>query len=383
MACLQRGWSVLPIHAGTQYDKHPHSRALIETGYSRVDDEGTLHATWKPLQVTPPTEVQVRAWFRESAQKGLALVTGQVSGRIVLDFDGPAGCDFAHALGIRPHVRTGGGGYHWHLQAPGWPVRNVVGKVTSGAPDCVDVRGDGGNAVLPPTQTRKGPYVYLRDPVELDTLEQVPVALREALGLVAPVTVPVSVPTVPLPRGDERYPSERLLDWAVQKVHSGELGGRNDVGYRLAWALFNNGYSPDEVRRVGDTYVALVGQLTRPAYTRDEFLASVRSAWNAPRGEAWGSAREEVVQRPRSSAEALEEIFHQLAPEEQLRAAALLAGEWAAQQRGLDDTVRYLRLIGHGEAVRTARQAFLAHERGQSVDGTLAGFLSARRVRYG
>ncbi|GGR12777.1 bifunctional DNA primase/polymerase [Deinococcus ruber] len=384
LACLARGWSILPIHAGNERDKDSQSPMLMRTGYVRVDEQGKRSASWKPLQTVRPTPEQVEVWFRDPSQKGLALITGHLSGRIVVDFDGQAGCDFAHQLGIRPHVRTGGGGYHWHLAAPAWPVRNMVGKVTAGAPDCVDIRGDGGNAVLPPTTTRKGHYVYLRDPADMDAISDLPMALREALGLVPPVPVPVSVPSGPLPSGQDRFPADRILDWAVQKVHRGDVGGRNDMGYRLAWVLFNNGYLPDEVRRVGDTYVALVGQLNLPAYTHDEFLASMRSALSAPRGDAWGHQRPgETVSVPRTGAEALEDIFSTLEVEAQARGAYLLAREWAVQGRAVEQTVRYLRLMGHAEAARTVRQAYVDHELQRPLDGTLAGFLSARRVRYG
>ena len=127
------------------------------------------------------------------------------------------------------------------------------------------MRGDGGNAVLPPTSTRKGPDLWLRDPHDLDPLEAVPEDLREALGLVRPVTpsMPTGSYTGPLPQGSKRFPSQRILDWALGKVNAGG-GGRNDVGNHLAWALYNNGYDDEEVARVGHAYVQLVGHLQLP-----------------------------------------------------------------------------------------------------------------------
>jgi hypothetical protein len=394
LACLARGWSVLPIHAGGgPRDKDPHSALLIRTGYHRWDeDAGRSRATWKPLQDSAPTEATVRVWCQDPTSAGIALVTGQVSGRIVIDFDGDEGRAYAHTLGVAPHVRTGGG-YHWHVQAPAWRTRNVVGKSSRTAPDCVDVRGDGGNAVLPPTVGKKGAYRYLRDPAQADPLDAVPVTLREALGLVPPVVrAPVMIPGV-LPTGDDRFPSARILEWALGRVQSGTQGGRNDVGYTLAWALYNNGYTHDEVMRVGEAYVAQVGQVDasgrRAPYTLEEFRASMRTAHTAPRGEPWGQRRQaEQAQGPSTTpaptaARALEDVWTVLAPEEQARGAELLAHEWAAAGRPLEDTVRYLRLVGYAQAAQTARRAYRAREAGEALPGSLNAFLSARRVRFG
>ena len=385
LAYLEWGWSILPIHAGNEHDKNPHAPLLIRTGYARRDEEDKVRATWKPLQLQAPTVDQVTHWFQSSgAQVGVALVTGQISGRIVIDFDGEEGRAFAHELDVRPHVRTGGG-YHWHLQAPPWPTRNVVGKQHPHAPDCVDVRGDGGNAVLPPTSTRKGPYLWLRDPRDPDPIEAVPEDLREALGLVRPVapSMPTGGYTGPLPQGSKRFPAQRVLDWALGKVNAGG-GGRNDVGNQLAWALYNNGYDDEEVARVGHAYVQLVGHLQVPAYTWAEFQASQRSAKAAERGEPWGQQAapgSTGEKRAQSPAQALEGVFSTLTPEDQARGAFLLAFAWASEGRPLPDAVKYLRLIGHAGATQTARQAYEAAERGYAQTGTLEGFLAARQVR--
>ncbi len=387
LACLNRGWSILPVHAGTPRDKDPHAAMLIRTGHHRPDPDhpGRVRAAWKPLQETPPTEQHVRTWFTDPTDKGLALITGRISGRIVIDFDGDDGRDAAHALGIRPHVITGSGGYHWHLAAPDFRVQNVVGKSTTGAPDCIDVRGDGGNAILPPTRTRKGEYRYLRHPNDLDTLRDVPPDLREALRLVPPVPLAMPAPTGPLPTPQNRYPSAKILTWAIQKVHTGDKGGRNDVGYLLAWALLNNGYTTEEALAVGHAYVDAVGTLTRPPYTLDEYRTSLRSAAQVPRGAPWGTPnsrdRSDTAAPARSSAEALEDAFPHLQPDDRVRGAYLLARDWAAKGRPIQDTVTFLRLIGHADAARTARMAYQDAEAGRPAHGTLAAFLTARRVR--
>lgn len=385
MEYLNRGWSILPVFAtGDEYEKNPHTVLLIATGYSRRDEEDKLRGIWKPLQEKAPTPEQVRRWLTGPEVRrgvGIALVTGQVSGRIVMDFDGEEGRAFARELGVCPHIRTGGG-YHLHLKAPPFPVRNMVGKATKGAPDCVDIRGDGGNAVLPPTRTRKGEYVWLRDPDDIDPIESLSTELREALGLVPPVVRPVMGSAGPLPEGKNRVDAGRILDWALELYHGG-AGGRNDVGNKLAWTLFNNGYDMQEVRQIGERYVEQVGHLQFPAYTLDEFYATARSAEKAPRGKPWGQKKISSSPPPRTAAQALEDIYAQLSPEEQQRGAALLAYTWASEGRPVEQTVTYLRLVGHQQAAQTVRSSYMAYEQGRKPEGTLEGFLAARRVKYG
>jgi hypothetical protein len=394
LSALERGWSVLPIHAAGAALKQPHAGLLIAAGYREwVEDASRFRAVWKPLQRQAPSAEVVEHWFKDPAGLGLALVTGRVSGRVIIDFDDEPGRALVHDLSIRPHVRTGGG-YHWHVQAPTHPVPNLVGKNTTrpGVPKCVDVRGDGGNAVLPPTVVPKGPYTYLRDPEDLAPLSEVPMALREALGLEAPLQPPTPVYQGPLPSGEDRVPADVILTWALSQVST---GGRNDTGYKLAWVLCNNGYRDDEVLSVGMRYVAGVPQPSGQPYTASEFQASARSARNAPRGAPWEDRRvstpgqagpEQGGHRPVSrvavtAEHALQDIWASLDDVGKTRAAYLCAWQFAQRRDSLANALTFLRLLGHA-SVREARRAFEEYERGQTPDGTLPAFLQGRGVTY-
>ena len=64
---LQRGWSIIPMKAGTKKPTLP---------------------SWKPYQDAPPRERTVRNWFRDGLDVGIAVVLGDVSrGLICRDFD--------------------------------------------------------------------------------------------------------------------------------------------------------------------------------------------------------------------------------------------------------------------------------------------------------
>jgi hypothetical protein len=135
LAYAARGWPVLP----TREDKRPR----------------TVHG----LKDASRDEEQIRRWYpRTSPAAGVAIVTGRASGVIVLDVDGRAGAESLHEL-EREHgelpdtvrVVTGGGGAHYYFKDPGG-VRNSAGKLGPG----LDVRGDGGYVVCPPSPHPSG-----------------------------------------------------------------------------------------------------------------------------------------------------------------------------------------------------------------------------------
>ncbi len=141
---LERGWAVIPVQRGAK-------RPLV---------------AWEPYQHRLPTSAEVEAWFAEWPEANIGLVTGAVSGLVVLDID-PAhdGEESLRRLqrryGPLPEtaiVRTGGGGLHFYFRHPGGEVRNRAGLAPG-----IDVRGDGGLIVAPPSLHPSGGR-YLWEP---------------------------------------------------------------------------------------------------------------------------------------------------------------------------------------------------------------------------
>ena len=113
---------------------------------------------------------RVAAWWRRWPGANLGVPTGERSGLLVLDVDPGAGGPESLAALERAHgplprtatARTGGGGMHVFFEYPaGEEVRNSAGKLGPG----LDVRGEGGYVVVPPSRTL-GAYEWLdRTPV--------------------------------------------------------------------------------------------------------------------------------------------------------------------------------------------------------------------------
>lgn len=140
---MRLGWSIIPTRPG---DKRPLVR-------------------WDEFQHRRPDEAKTCDWFRTWPDAGIGIVTGTVSGLVVLDVDVKHGGDVALQQLEREHARlpttvecrTGGGGRHLYFSHPGRLVRNKVGLAPG-----IDIRADGGYVVAPPSLHASGlRYVWV------------------------------------------------------------------------------------------------------------------------------------------------------------------------------------------------------------------------------
>jgi hypothetical protein len=116
----------------------------------------------------------IASWWQRCPDANIGIRTGSESGLVVLDVDLPAGLSELHEL-ERRHGKlttarslTGSGGSHYWFRHPGRELRNSAGKLGDG----LDVRGDGGFAVAPPSVHESGNlYKWVRT---LDHAEECP-----------------------------------------------------------------------------------------------------------------------------------------------------------------------------------------------------------------
>lgn len=106
----------------------------------------------------------IEGWFEDEKNTGLAIVTGQVSNIVVIDIDTKAEDSklFKQYLADYPtdYVVETRKGYHLYYTYPKiGSVGNSIGKLQ----EHVDVRGDGGYVVAPPTVINGVPYKLIRD----------------------------------------------------------------------------------------------------------------------------------------------------------------------------------------------------------------------------
>lgn len=126
-----RGWAVLPIRAG-----------------------GKIPLTQHGVKDASTSELVIRGWWRQWPTANVGIATGSVSGIVVLDVDPRAGGD--GSLATLPAIetrsaRTGGGGRHFLFSASPGPRRGRIGWRSG-----LDIKGDGGYIVAPPSTHASG-----------------------------------------------------------------------------------------------------------------------------------------------------------------------------------------------------------------------------------
>lgn len=95
-----------------------------------------------------PTEPKIAAWAARWPDANIALATGKISGFFVVDCDSEAAFAGLKERGELPDTLTAktARGYHLYFEYPAFPVGNRAGLLPG-----VDVRGDGGYVVAPPS----------------------------------------------------------------------------------------------------------------------------------------------------------------------------------------------------------------------------------------
>lgn len=109
---------------------------------------------WQEYQKRLASEEEIKDWYQRWPDANVAVVTGSLSGLVVVDIDPRHGGDqsitsWEEEYGALPETveaKSGGGGRHLYFSHPGGVIHNRVNIV-----DGIDLRGDGGCIVTPPS----------------------------------------------------------------------------------------------------------------------------------------------------------------------------------------------------------------------------------------
>lgn len=161
LAYAARGWRVFPA-----FEIGADGRCAC--GKKQCADAGKHPRTPHGFKNASANPAQIRAWWTEWPDANVAIATGAVSGLVVVDVDvhkgGDAGLDaLERRLGALPPTctaRTGHGGRHLYFAHPGdgGAIQNAVDVLGVTG---VDIRGDGGYVVAPPSRNVGGLYSWL------------------------------------------------------------------------------------------------------------------------------------------------------------------------------------------------------------------------------
>jgi len=146
----RRGWHVLPLFGLT-----PNGCACGRDVCGSPGKHPQYHLAPNGLKNSTTDEATIDRWFSIDPSINIGIRTGAVSGIVVVDLDVDHGgfesfADLDDRYGRHePTVLaiTGGGGLHYYFRHPGGEVRNSASSLGPG----IDVRGDGGFVVAPPS----------------------------------------------------------------------------------------------------------------------------------------------------------------------------------------------------------------------------------------
>jgi hypothetical protein len=153
LAYAATGWAVLPV-AGMSAGKCGCGKPCESPCKHPISRHGVHDATTDP--------VLIREWWRRSPRANVGIATGAASGLVVVDLDLPRGgreslralLAAGRELPATLRSYTGGRGLHlFYAQPRGMRVPNAVGRL-GGISDPltgIDLRGDGGYVVAPPS----------------------------------------------------------------------------------------------------------------------------------------------------------------------------------------------------------------------------------------
>lgn len=232
LAYAARGWAVFPLHAwragrcSCRRDcPHPAKHPLTRHGFHDA-------TTDEPI---------IRSWWGRWPWANVGVATGARSGLVVVDVDprsgGTESLDRLQSLmGSLPatlSATTGSGGTHLYYRHPGGEVRNTAGRlpgITEALPG-LDLRGDGGYVVAPPSGHASGAAYTWADEAE---------AVAHAPGWLRPparATFPTGTTPRPVPRrGGSRY-GLTALHQETGDLRRAQPGSRNNRLNRAAFCL--------------------------------------------------------------------------------------------------------------------------------------------------
>lgn len=311
-----------------------------------LEPEGKIPLTPHGVKDATTRDNIIRGWWALWPDANVGIACGAVSGIVVLDVDGAAGEEALREFGSppTPTVITAKGA-HRYFAHPGDKVRNAVRLRPS-----LDVRGDGGYVVAPPSVHESG-HVYRWDTDNFldDTL---------ALALLPPKLLKALAKL----NGTKQAPTMRTKSAGWQSLLDAPIreGARNATLTGIVGGYLSTGMSADAV---ATTALALNQSLCQPPLSDAEVRGIVASVAKAEAAKASARKKSEHRRRP---------ALRDVEPWDEPVDGALVLAEMA-------DMVRRFVVLSDDDATVVALWVAFAHLRDSTWASPLLAVLSATK----
>lgn len=232
-----------------------------------VKERGKEPVTPNGLKDAKRDEGAIRACWAKHPNLNVAVRTGRESGIVVLDVDGDEGWDSLHRLEdeneelpTTASIRTPSGGQHFYFLHPGVEVRNTAGFPA----ERLDIRGDGGYVLAPPSVGASGRCYELDEEAAIAPMPQ------WLLDLILNYQRRVDASL------------QGTTDWPAFLANAPSAGERNTRMTSYVGHLFGHGMDSREVLATA----RLLNAQVRPPLTDKELASVVKSIARAEQRRA-------------------------------------------------------------------------------------------------
>lgn len=274
-----RGLHVIPVHSFGQDAISGEvgcscgEPTCASPGKHPIPRSGLKEATTDPEKI--------KAWWTQYPDANIAIVTGAISGIVVVDLDGQEGknewAELVKQHGATPRgwrIKTGGGGRHVYFAHPGGEVRNTAKRIGAH----IDSRGDGGYVLAPPSvHASGGQYEFASDDVRDLEFPAMPAWVAKKMATPPAMSKPMGEVKITNVTGD----ADDAAYWLGKALGRAMVGSRNDTGLWLAAQLRDAGIDQSAALDVMHEYVRRAPAGDTP-YTAREAEATLRSAYSRP-----------------------------------------------------------------------------------------------------
>lgn len=223
---LSLGWSVIPLKPNSKEPLIP----------------------WQEFQKRLPTEQELMKWFQEE-KNNIGIVTGEISGLSVVDVDGLLP-DLLNGIHSPITVKTRRGS---HLYFVYGGENNSVSKIA----EHVDVRGEGGFIVAPPSIIDSHTYRFVNPYFRIDSLPRFPSDL--------------------LPKKEEIVQGRlgKPEGWVAEALKGMQIGNIDNTLVSVLGSLRRNGYSEQ------DAYMFIHPHADRAGATPGHLEEKIAHVWKS------------------------------------------------------------------------------------------------------
>jgi len=255
-------------HSPTRYELFARASEYVARGWSVLPLCGKISTIpWQEFQARRPSPLELSNWFLESRTPptGVGIVTGRISRLVVVDCDTHAEAAFwnSHYPASPIITETGAGGSHFYYAYPTESsARNRV-KVLGRR---IDVRGEGGYVVAPPSLHRSGKRYAWR------TAEGI-----ELLTEFCQAWVETTTPSFSLPQTTATQHVRRVVAY-IRRIEAVAGNGGHNATFRAACKLRDAGMPADEALAVLEQWNQTNAT---PPWSAEELRHKILSAYRA------------------------------------------------------------------------------------------------------